>query len=271
MPGSISPLHAAYLACAFFSLACWLLSLVTRNFSQVDRFWSLAPPIYVSWFAAQAGFRDGRLDLMAALVVIWGARLTYNFARKGGYRPGSEDYRWEAVRRKVGPAGFHVLNATFIAPGQNVLLLLISLPAARALERRGTPLNALDAVAALAFLVFFAGEVVADQQQWRFQSDKHARRARGEPVAREFLDTGLFRWSRHPNFFCEMALWWSFSLFTLSAGVGIPDLAMLGAPLLTLLFQGSTSLTEQLTLAKYPSYADYQRRTSRLLPLPPSA
>jgi steroid 5-alpha reductase family enzyme len=225
----------------------------------------------VGWFAAQAGLVDARLDVMAALVTLWGARLTYNFARKGGYRPGSEDYRWEAVRRQLGPVGFQVFNATFVAPGQNVLLLLISLPAARAFDRRGTPLGALDALAAAAFLTFLAGEAVADQQQWRFQSNKRAHRERGEPVIREFLDTGLFRWSRHPNFFCEMGLWWSFSLFSLAAGAPLLDLAMIGAPLLTLLFQGSTALTERLSLEKYASYADYQRRTSRLVPWPPSS
>ena len=78
-------LHAAALACAALAAACWLLSVVTRNYSWVDRLWSIAPPLYVGWFAAQAGFADARLDLMTALSALWGARLTYNFARKGGY------------------------------------------------------------------------------------------------------------------------------------------------------------------------------------------
>lgn len=271
MPGSHSPLEVAALACAVFTAGCWLLSIVTRNYSQVDRFWSIAPPLYVTWFAAQAGFRDARLDLMAALTVLWGARLTYNFARKGGYRPGSEDYRWEAVRRQIGPVGFQLLNATFIAPFQNVLLFLITLPAARAFDHRGTPLGPLDLAAVAAFLAFLAGETVADQQQWRFQEEKRARRERGEPVAAGFLTTGLFRWSRHPNFFCEMALWWSFSVFAIAAGAGVVDVAMLGAPILTLLFQGSTSLTERLSVEKYPSYAEYQATTSRIVPWPPRA
>jgi steroid 5-alpha reductase family enzyme len=264
------PLHVAVLLCAGLTAGCWLLSIVTRNYSQVDRLWSLAPPLYALWFARCAGFDDARLDLMAALVTLWGARLTYNFARKGGYRPGNEDYRWLVVRRQVGPVGFQLLNATFIAPFQNALLLLIVLPAARALDHRGAPLGPLDALATLGFLLFLAGEVTADQQQWRFQSEKHALQSRGEAVAAEFVTTGLFRFSRHPNFFCEMAIWWSFSLFSLAAGAGLLDVAMLGAPILTLLFQGSTSLTERISVEKYPAYADYQRTTSRLLPLPPA-
>jgi steroid 5-alpha reductase family enzyme len=269
VPDPPSPLFVAAIACAVLSAGCWFVSVVTGNYSQVDRLWSIAPPLYVGWFAGRAGFGDLRLDLMAVLVAVWGARLTYNFARKGGYRADSEDYRWAAVRRRVGPVGFQLLNATFVAPGQNVLLLLLSLPAARAFERRGSPLGALDAAAAAGFLIFVAGEAIADEQQWRFQSDKRARRDRGEPVTSEFVTTGLFRCSRHPNFFCEMGLWWSFSLFSLAAGAGVADLAMLGAPLLTLLFQGSTALTEQLSAKKYPAYAAYQATTSRLVPFPP--
>src|SRR5579862_6202245 len=122
----ISPLQGAALGCAALALTCWLTSIVTGNVSQVDRLWSIAPPLYVAWFASQAGFRDLRLDVMALLTAAWGARLTYNFARKGGYRKGGEDYRWPVMRARLGPVGFQVFNATFIAPYQNVLLLLLT-------------------------------------------------------------------------------------------------------------------------------------------------
>jgi steroid 5-alpha reductase family enzyme len=266
---SSSPLQIAEIACAAFAGLCWLTSIVTGNCSQVDRLWSIAPPLYVGWFAAAAGFRDPRLDVMAALTALWGARLTYNFARKGGYRPGSEDYRWPVLRKRFGPLLFQVFNATFIASYQNLLLLLITLPAWMAFERRDVPFGALDAVATAGFLLFLAGETLADQQQWRFHAEKQARKARGEPVTAEFLTTGLFRWSRHPNFFCEQAMWWMIYLVSVAAGAGGLNASITGAVLLTLLFQGSTAFTERLSLEKYPSYAEYQRTTSRLVPLPP--
>lgn len=260
------PFVVALWACAALAVACWLVSVVTGNASQVDRIWSLAPPGYVLWFAARAGFTDVRLDLMAALTAAWGLRLTWNFARKGGYRWRDEDYRWPELRRLLGPTWFQVLNATFIAPYQNLLLLLIAAPAYVAWQARGTPLGWLDHAAAAAFVLFLAGETVADQQQWRFQTAKQARRARGEPVHAEFVTTGLFGYCRHPNFLCEQAMWWAVYLFAVSAmGVWI-NWSITGAVLLTLLFQGSTAFTERLTLAKYPSYADYQRTTPRLLP-----
>ena len=244
-----------------------MASLVTGNCSQVDRLWSIAPPLYVVWFAAEAGFRDPRLDVMAVLAVLWGARLTYNFARKGGYRAGSEDYRWPVLRKRLGPFGFQLFNATFIAVYQNLLLFLIALPAWAAFRGRATPFGPLDAAATAGFLLFLAGETIADQQQWIFQVDKHARKARGEAVTHEFLTVGLFAWSRHPNFFCEQAMWWMMFLFALAAGGSW--IYGVGALLLTLLFQGSTTFTEKISLEKYPSYAGYRSTTSRLLPWPP--
>jgi steroid 5-alpha reductase family enzyme len=263
---SVEPLTIALVLCVLLAAACWLISVVTGNYSQVDRLWSIAPPIYACHFAAWAQPADPRLTIMALLAVLWGVRLTYNFARKGGYRRGGEDYRWPELQRLLGPIVFQVFNATFIAPFQNLLLLLIALPAYVAWQARGTPLGALDYCATVAFLLFLVCETAADQQQWRFQNEKRARKARGRAVESEFLTTGLFRYSRHPNFFCEQAMWWTFYLFSVAASGRWLNWSITGAVLLTLLFQGSTRFTELLTLRKYPAYRSYQRTTSRLLP-----
>ena len=103
----------------------------------------------------------------------------------------------------LGPAAFQILNVTFIAPFQNLLLLLLALPAYVALYAGPQPLTGLDLAAAAAFVLFWCGEAVADQQQWRFQTAKHA----GGTATSGFLTAGLFRYSRHPNFFCEIAMW----------------------------------------------------------------
>jgi steroid 5-alpha reductase family enzyme len=169
----------------------------------------------------------------------------------------------------MGAISFQLFNATFIAPYQNLLLLLITLPAWASL-RHPTLLGWQDGLIAAAFLALLVTETIADQQQWRFQEDKKARRARGEAVTAEFVTTGLWRFSRHPNFFCEISIWWCVYAFSIAAGAGPLNATILGPILLTLLFQGSTAMTEGVTKKKYPAYADYQRRTSRLIPLPPS-
>jgi steroid 5-alpha reductase family enzyme len=264
------PLTTALWVAGALALLCWVLSLITKEYSWVDRLWSITPALFAVHFAGYAGFNDARLNLMAALAVLWGVRLTYNFARKGGYKAGGEDYRWEEIQEKIGPWWFQVLNATFIAPFQNYLLLLIVVPSYAAYRFVGTPLNALDYAAAIAFVAFLIGEAVADEQQWRFQTAKYAAIAHGETPEAGFITTGLFRYSRHPNFFCEQAMWWTYYVFSIAAGAGWLNWTITGAVLLTLLFQASTNLTEKLSARKYPAYADYQRTTNRLMPWFPS-
>ena len=263
MPAELLPV---VLLCAAIALACWLLSVLTREYSWVDRVWSLTPILYVGFFAAEASVLDPRLLLMTALVALWGGRLTFNFARKGGYRKGGEDYRWAAVRRRMPTRAFAVFNVLFIAGYQNLLLLLLSLPAWIVATQAPSPLGVLDLAVATGMVVMLAGETLADEQQWVFQVRKHAALNNGAPIEQRFLTTGLFRFSRHPNFFCEQGIWWIFYGFGVAAGAPWLNATLVGPVLLSLLFLGSTALTEQITLSKYPEYAAYQRRVSRLLP-----
>ncbi|MGO4593471.1 DUF1295 domain-containing protein [Leifsonia sp. 2TAF2] len=248
-------------ACA----ATWVLSLITNEHSWVDRIWSIVPVVYVWVFAGAAGLADARLDLIAVLVTLWGARLTFNFARKGGYRPGGEDYRWVVLRGRMRPAGFQLFNLFFIVIYQNVLLLLITLPAWTAYQHR-TPLNPLDIILAAIFVAFLTGETIADQQQWRFHQWKHAEAAAGREPSPRFLQSGLFRFSRHPNFFFEQAQWWVVFLFGCVAAGSILQWTVIGPLLLTGLFVGSTVFTESITRGRYPEYAEYQARTSPVVP-----
>lgn len=260
------PLHLTALVCATVAGLCWLLSVLTREYSWVDRLWSVMPPVYVGLYAHAAGFGDARLLLMLVLTTLWGARLTFNFARKGGYAHSGEDYRWAELRKRMRPWQYQVFNFFFIAGAQNALLWALALPAWIARKHRGVPLGLADAAAAVLFLILLAGETIADEQQWRFQCDKKARRQRGEPIRQEFLTTGLFRFSRHPNFFCEISQWWVLYAFSVVASGSLLNLSIVGALALTVLFHGSTRFTEELSLAKYPSYAEYQKKVSRIIP-----
>jgi steroid 5-alpha reductase family enzyme len=243
----------AGVVCAF----AWVTSLITHEHSWVDRLWSIVPVVYVWVFAASTGLMDARLTLMAVLVTAWGARLTFNFARKGGYT-GTEDYRWAVLRGRMKRWQFEVFNLLFIVLYQNAILVLITLPALTAWENR-TPLGPLDVIVAILFVGLLAGETVADQQQWDF----HARKNDSTP---RFLQTGLFSVSRHPNFFFEQAQWWAFFLLGAVAAGSLLQWTVLGAVLLTLLFVGSTFFTESITRSKYPEYADYQARVSPIVP-----
>jgi len=245
-------------------LATWLMSVLTREYSWVDRIWSIVPLAYIGIFAGAADFHDARLNVMFALVILWGARLTFNFARKGGYARGGEDYRWAVLRGRMAPWQFQLFNLFFITLYQNAILLLITLPAKTALEHR-TSFGVADGLLTALFAAFLIGETVADQQQWRFQQAKHADLDAGREPSARFVTTGLFGYSRHPNFFFEQAQWWVVAGFGIAAARAVPW-TVLGAILLTALFIGSTRFTESISLSRYPEYADYQRRTSAVIP-----
>ncbi len=246
--------------------ATWLASVATRDSSWVDRIWSVVPVAYLWVFAATSGW-DARVVLVAVLVTLWGIRLTYNFARKGGYR-GVEDYRWPILRSRMRPWQYQIFQLLFISGYQNVLLVLITLPA-WTMSEHPRPLGGWDWLLAVLFLLFLTGETVADQQQWEFHQRKEAARAAGQPIGIGFLSSGLFRYSRHPNFFFEQLQWWVVFGFAVVAAGSPWQPTVLGAVLLTLLFVGSTLFTESLSAAKYPEYAHYRRRTSMLIPWPP--
>ncbi|MEV0458183.1 DUF1295 domain-containing protein [Catellatospora methionotrophica] len=254
--------------CAGTCAAAWIASLITDEHSWVDRIWSIIPVVYVGVFAAAAGFADLRLNVVAALVLLWGARLTFNFARRGGYAPGGEDYRWPILRARLARWQFQLFNLLFITVYQNIILLLIALPAYTMLTHRGG-FGPVDAVLALVFLGLLAGETVADQQQWNFHRDKHAALAEGRVPPSRFMRSGLFRYSRHPNYFFEQAQWWVVFGFGAVAAGSVLQPTILGPVLLTALFVGSTIFTESITLSKYPEYADYRATTSPIVPWPP--
>lgn len=271
----MDPLALVLLVAAAACVFCWIASLITKDTSWVDRIWSIVPVIYVWIFAASAiasGADVTRLVVMALLVTAWGARLTFNFARKGGYT-GMEDYRWAILRARMKPWQFQVFNLLFIVLYQNALLVLITLPAYIAWQNPA-PFTGWDAAFSALFVAFLVGEFIADQQQWDFHRAKRAAGGRLDPG---FVTSGLFRYSRHPNFFFEQAQWWAVYALGATAAVasglefwgGALNATILGTALLSVLFIGSTIFTESISASKYPAYADYRRATSMLVPLPP--
>lgn len=230
-------------------------------------------PSIFSWIHSwQEGF-PARMVLMSCLSTAWSVRLTANFVRKGGYEwppwKGEEDYRWAAVRQYPGMqfAGVRLLfNLGFICLYQTLLIYLFSSPV---LAAGHSPLALPDALSALAFCALLAIETVADNQQFAFQTEKHRLLRQKQPLvgefARGFISSGLWQYSRHPNFFAEQGMWVVYYLFSVP-GRGCINWSGVGVILLMLLFQGSVPLTERISCGKYPAYSSYQQKVGRLLP-----
>ena len=259
-------------------ISCFLLGELTRNVSQVDKLWSLLPVVY-AWTVAHHGDYAPRLLLMAALVTAWGARLTYNFSRHGAYRlkfwTGHEDYRWQVLREKPEFRSrwrWTLFNLGFISGYQNVLILMMTLPTLVAMQFSDTPLGSLDYIATALIVFMLVYETIADNQQWRYQSAKHALISAGEPLpenfAKGFLDRGLWAFSRHPNYFAEQGFWISFYLFSVAASGQWVNWSIAGSILLVILFRGSSNFSEEISASKYPEYSQYQQTVPRFIPFP---
>ena len=246
----------------------WGASLFTGDTSWVDRMWSLLPETYVWIFALDGHRANVRSVVLAVLTTLWGARLTFNFARKGGYS-GVEDYRWGVLRQRMSRAQFQLFDLFFIVIYQNVLLVLIALPALSVADHAEVAWGSTDVILSVVFLALLAGETLADEQQWRFHLDKRRRMAQHLSTAPGFLREGLFRYSRHPNYFFEIAQWWVVYLFAANAARTLVQWTVLGTILLTLLFVGSTRFTESISASKYPAYPQYQREVSAIVPWRP--
>lgn len=266
----LEPFMLSLLACALVCAFTWIASLVTGNSSWVDRSWSIAPILYVGIFAGAAGFTNPTLTVMFWLVALWGFRLTFNFWRKGGYQRGGEDYRWPVLKARMKPWQYQVFTLFFIVLFQNVLVWSITLPAWVVYDAPRSAFGLTQLVLTLVFLALLLFETVADQQQWNFHQAKAAALKQGKIPEQAFLDTGLFRFSRHPNFFAEQSQWWVLWVFGVVVTGSVLHWSILGPLVLSALFIGSTRFTEALTADKYPHYKEYQNRTSAIIPWIPA-
>ncbi len=253
------------------ALTCFAVSEITKNYSQVDKLWSILPVIY-AWYFAYASHWNARLIMMAVLVTLWGIRLTYNFARKGAYSwkfwTGEEDYRWKVLRESP-PLNskwkWRAFNLFFISLYQNTLILLFTLPAVAASASQKN-IGIADIILATLFLFFLAIETIADEQMWNFQKHKKKKRDSVETMNAEFITSGLWSKVRHPNYTAEQAMWLIFYFFSVTARGQWINWSMAGAILLLLLFQGSSDFSEKISASKYSDYKEYQKRVPRFIP-----
>ncbi|OKL60742.1 hypothetical protein UA08_04241 [Talaromyces atroroseus] len=259
-----------------------LAAEIRRNYSQVDCWWSILPTIYNVHFYVWAllnGLPTDRLQTVGLFSIAWSIRLTFNYWRKGGYGWGAEDYRWPILREWINNRFlFFVFDVVFIAFTQSLLLCLITAPTyifALLAQLPETPaFDVADLVFSRLLIFYILIEIVADEQQWRYQQAKYTFKDSGvvtegydkEDLERGFVVSGLWSLVRHPNFAAEQAIWltlyaWSaYRTHTYANWAGVGTFGYLA------LFQGSTWLTEKLSAGKYPEYTEYQARVGKFIP-----
>ena len=270
------------IVCGCSAAYCFIVGELTKNYSQMDKLWSLLPIAYTWIIAARGGF-SVRLVVFALIVTAWGIRLTVNFGRKGAYRlrfwEGREDYRWQIVKSspffKKGFA-WTLFDLFFISIYQNLIVLAICLPAVACMGSEA-PFGVCAIAAAVLAVGFLVLETVSDEYQWKFFQTRNRLLGEGKelselpyPYRLGFNTTGPWSVMRHPNYLGEQGIWLSLYLFVIGAGAasaGIFNRTFVGSLLLVLLFVGSSALGEKISSGKYPRYPDYVDRVFKYLPV----
>ena len=250
-------LHAAAAAVLIYMLLWFIVSLVLQRNDVADVAWGggfivAALAALVSWGAA-----TDRAVLVVALVIIWGARLALHIGLRN--RGKGEDARYRKWREEWGR---HATLRSFfqIYMLQGVLLLVISLPVVRVITAPESPVAFLDLLGAAVWVIGFLFEAISDWQLLQFKK---------EPANKgKVITTGLWRYSRHPNYFGEVTLWWGVFLLALAAPGGW--MTVIGPITITGLILGVSGIP--MLEKKYEGNAafdEYKRRTSAFFPLPP--
>jgi steroid 5-alpha reductase family enzyme len=235
------------------TIAIFIFSVIVRNSSMYDPYWSVAPvPIALFWLLQPGsnGFANSRHVLIVVLVCLWALRLTTNWASQWRGLE-HEDWRYRDIKQQVGRfywpvsfVGIHLLPTLLVFGGCLALWPTLS--------DRDTHLTWLDVVAAVVTLTAIVIEATADLQMRRFRRSLSAKR--------DAMPQGLWSVSRHPNYFGEVLFWWGLFLFV---PLTYPDfrLVIIGPLLILGLFLGvSIPLMERHLIAEHPNYVEYQRR-----------
>jgi len=251
-------LHAWLVALAAIAVAAvsvWVISVLRRDVSIVDSLWSLLFLLGLLAYLAVVESPGPRAWLVTAMVGLWALRLSLYITVRNHGQP--EDRRYQAIRHNNEPH-FWLKSLYIVFLLQGFLAWVVSLPALAAVSGQ-TPPGPLDFAGLLLWLAGMFFEVVGDWQLARFR-----RRERSEGAV---LDTGLWRYTRHPNYFGEALLWWGIYLMALSAGAWWTIVAPVLMTVLLLRVSG-VSLLEKDIAERRPAYRDYVRRTNAFIPGP---
>jgi len=243
--------------------ALWVVSVRLRDASLVDPWWSMAFLLVAANTVLQAGLSPGKALLLAA-VAAWALRLWLHLLLRGLGKP--EDPRYAGFRAKYGPERYGWFSFFQVFLLQGALVVVISAPLQLAGDAAAPdPVSITDLLGLALFAAGFGMEAVADAQLARYRS---ARAAGGPSAPGPVLETGLWRFSRHPNYFGDALLWWGFWLLALDAPWGWATVFAPALMTFLLVKVSGVAMLDAHMAAKRPEYAEYMRRTSGFVPLP---
>ena len=254
-------LFANVLFFANVTVAFWLIGLAQRSFWLIDPYWTLLPPLlgHLYQLHPRASYAPARSAIVLGLLWAWAARLTHSYFRREEWKFGQrEDWRYSKMARDF-PRYWWLLSFFAVGLAQQPMLVGISLPAYTA-HFVAAPLSWPDALAACGCVAGLATAWRADNELRRYML--------ATPRPAPVLDSGIWRYSRHPNYFGEQLWWWSFAGFA----VGLGEWWMIaGTAFNSVVLATVTVMTEQRMLKNWEAsradkYREYMRTTSVLIP-----
>ena len=254
------PVAVSALTVASMMLLVWVSSLILKDASLVDRFWGLGFVLSSIAVAVYTGLGTTPAIVLLLIVSIWGLRLTlYLTWRNWGH---GEDYRYVAMRQRWGNA-FALKSLLFVFAFQGLILWWVVLPITIGMTEAPEIWHWTHGVGLLFWAIGLFFESVGDRQLARFKANPENKG--------KVLCTGVWRYTRHPNYFGDALVWWGIYCFVCAG-----DLARwtLLSPLLMnffLLRVSGVPLTEKRLAKTRPEYADYVAHTSRFIPWPPKS
>lgn len=237
-------------------LGVWVLSLIKRDASIVDTFWGLGFVLIAAvCYSIAKGYAE-RKTLITLLTAIWGLRLAIHIFWRNAGR--GEDYRYQAMRKRFGRR-FPIVSLFTVFGLQGLLMWVISLPLQIAeISPEPARLAWLDWAGTIVWLIGFLFESVGDLQLARFKADSMNKG--------KVMNRGLWRYTRHPNYFGDALLWWGFLLIALSTPRGIwtviSPLVMTGL----LMKVSGVALLEKTLIKTKAEYRGYVQRTNAFFP-----
>ncbi len=241
-----------------FTVMCllWIVSIFIRNVSIVDIFWGIGFVITCCVYFISTPPHGSRNILIMTLVTLWGLRLAIFLAWRNAGK--GEDFRYREFRKKYGEKRYWWISffQTFLLQG--LLMWLISAPllGSQYLHQERA-LRILDFIAVIIWVIGISFEAGGDFQLARFRSD---------PANKgKVLNYGFWKYTRHPNYFGDSAVWWAYALFSVSAGSYLPAFGSLLMTLLIIKVSGVALLEKSLS-EKKPQYREYIEKTSAFFP-----
>jgi len=247
--------QAALIILALVTLL-WIWSIFIKNVSIVDIFWGIGFVVINAFYVFMSGELNARKILILILVSIWGLRLAIYLSFRNIGK--GEDFRYQEFRRKYGPKRYWWFSffQTFLLQGALIMIVSLPLLGINSSSSTGT-LKILDYIGILVWLIGFTFEAGGDFQLAQFK--------RNDKNKGKVLNTGFWKYTRHPNYFGDTVVWWAYAIFSIAAGSYWQIIGSIVMTLLIIKISGVSLLEKTLKETK-PQYRDYIKKTNAFFP-----